>query len=275
MKRLITALLMLALCLTLAHAESDPRIILYTVYQQMGWGDRIEVGCVDEKGDLWTLNGSASRLEWPYGAEAQLEFLRTTHLKDRAGRLSSDELFELKSLIYSTEPQEGKSYPAANDAGTETSWAVTYGSDGSAKAVKLASSGDDVYENTSPDAQALYVRLRQLFPKVTCYGGTMGPAGFTPVPVYEFLGLDPELIISAAVKASYMDCEAGPREIEDPGKGVILAVLDGKVTGKANSTMVTGGTYVFGFYGEDGKYLGGIEIYQGLLVTDDGMYYID
>ena len=34
MKRLITALLMLALCLTLAHAESDPRIILYTVYQQ-------------------------------------------------------------------------------------------------------------------------------------------------------------------------------------------------------------------------------------------------
>ena len=98
---------------------------------------------------------------------------------------------------------------------------------------------------------------------------------FTPVPVYEFLGLDPELIISAAVKASYMDCEAGPREIEDPGKGVILAVLDGKVTGKANSTMVTGGTYVFGFYGEDGKYLGGIEIYQGLLVTDDGMYYID
>ena len=82
-------------------------------------------------------------------------------------------------------------------------------------------------------------------------------------------------LLTAAVKASYMDCEAGPREIEDPGKGVILAVLDGKVTGKANSTMVTGGTYVFGFYGEDGNYLGSLEIYQGLLVTDDGMYYID
>ncbi len=275
MKRLLAALLMLALCFTLSYAEGDPGIILFTVYQQMGWGDRIEAGCVDENGDLWTLNGSASKLGWPYKVEDQPEFLPTTRLKERAGRLSSDELFELKSLVYSAQPQDGRSRPAANDADTETSWAVTYAGDGSAKAVKLASSGDDVYENTSPDAQALYVRLRQLFPNVTCYGGAMGPAGFAPVPLYEFLGLDPELIRSAAVKASYMDCEAGPREIEDPSKGVILAVLDGKVTGKANSTMVTGGTYVFGFYGEDGNYLGSLEIYQGLLVTDDGMYYID
>ncbi len=274
MKKILAALLMLALCFTLAHAESDPKIILLTVYQQMGWGDRIDVGCVDEKGNLWTLTGSASQLGWPAKVEEQLEFLTGTHRKNRVGKLDSDDLFGLKSLVYSVEAQESKSYPAANDAGTETSWAIRYGKDGSVEAIKLATSGDDVYENTTPDAQALYVYLRQMFPKVTCYGGTMGPAGFTPVPVYEFLGLDPELIKGATVKASYIDCEAGPSEIKDPGQSIFGTVLDGKVTGKANATMVTGGTYVFGFYGEDEKYLGSIELYQGLLVTSDGMYFI-
>lgn len=274
MKKLLSALLMLALCFTLAHAESDTRIILFTVYQQMGWGDRVEIGCVDEKGSLWTLNGSASKLNWPYGVEEQLEFLRTTRLKDRAGKLDSDELFDLKSLVYSAEPMDVKPVPAANDAGTETSWAVTYDRDGNAKPVKLATSGDDVYENTSPDAQALYVYLRQLFPKVTCYGGTMGPAGFSPVPVYEFLKLDPVQIRASVITASVIDCEAGPIAVEDPDESIIDFVLESAVTGKANATMVTGGTTVYGFYDAGGAYIGSIELYRGLLVTSDGMYYI-
>ena len=274
MRKLLILLLALCLCFGFARAESDPKIILFTAYQQMGWGDRIAVGCVDEKGVLWTLDGSASKLGWPYGVEEQLEFLRTTRLKEKQGKLDSDELFELNSLIYSVEPMDAKARPAANDAGTETSWAVTYDRDGNALAVKLATSGDDVYENTSPDAQALYLYLRQLFPKVTCYGGTMGPAGFTPVPVYEFLRLDPELVRTATVKENYMDCEAGPIEVEAADDSIRDLVLGGKVTGKANATMVTGGTYAFIFYDADGNYLGSVELYRGLLVTGDGMYYI-
>ena len=74
MKKILAALLMLALCFTLAHAESDPKIILLTVYQQMGWGDRIDVGCVDEEGGIWTMTGSASSLGWPGGIEEQLSY---------------------------------------------------------------------------------------------------------------------------------------------------------------------------------------------------------
>ena len=51
-------------------------------------------------------------------------------------------------------------------------------------------------------------------------------------------------------------------------------VLSGLVTGKANASAVTGGTYSFGFYDEDGRWLGGLEMYRGLLVASDGMYYI-
>ena len=52
-------------------------------------------------------------------------------------------------------------------------------------------------------------------------------------------------------------------------------VLNGTVTGKANATMVTGGTASIGFYDENDNYLGGFELYKGLLVTRDGMYRIE
>ena len=52
-----------------------PRIILYTAYRQMGWGDAVQIGAVDEKGGLWVSTGYDSELKWPYGWERQLEYL--------------------------------------------------------------------------------------------------------------------------------------------------------------------------------------------------------
>ena len=101
----------------------------------------------------------------------------------------------------------------------------------------------------------------------------MGPVGFAPVPVAEFLGLDPEKIRTASLKCFYNDCEGGPRELE--GREEMRAlVLEDVVLGKANATMTTGGTVSTSFYDEDGRLLGSIELYDGLLVAGDGMYHI-
>ena len=92
--------------------------------------------------------------------------------------------------------------------------------------------------------------------------------------MYEFLKLDPVQIRASVITASVIDCEAGSIAVEDPDESIIDFVLESAVTGKANATMVTGGTTVYGFYDADGAYIGSIELYRGLLVTSDGMYYI-
>jgi len=266
----LTLILMLACA---AAAEERPRIILITVYQQMGWGDRIEVGCVDEKGGMWTLSGSASALEWPAGLEKQLDYLQGSQLLTQAGTLDSEALFDLKGLIACTEAQEVKTEPAANDAGTETSRAIVYQND-IPEAICLGISGDDVYENTDPNAQALYALLRRLFPSVTCYGDGMGPAGFQPIPVLTFLGLDAETIRGATIREYAMDCEAGPIEVEPADESARDLVLNGIVVGKANATVLTGGTVAFDFLDDGESYLGGFEMYHGMIATNDGMYYV-
>ena len=278
MKRVSIWMLALIVAMTAITAQAAatperPRMILLTVYQQMGWGDRIDVGCVDEEGGVWTMTGSASSVGWPGGIEAQLVYLHDTALLERIGEFSSDELFDLKGLIACTEAQPVKASPVANDAGTEISYAIRYSE--APEIVRLGMSGDDVYENTDPNAQALYAMLRQLFPNVTCYGDTMGPTGFRPIPAAEFLGLDRETVRSARMKAYIIDCEAGPREVESVDESLREIVLSGMVTGKANATMVTGGTTSIGFYDEDDNYLGGFELYRGLLVMSDGMYRIE
>ena len=279
MKKLSVWMLAMIIAMTAITAQATatperPRMILLTVYQQMGWGDKIDVGCVDEEGGIWTITGSASSLGWPSGIEAQLIYLHDTALLEKIGEFNSDELFDLKGLIACTEAQPVKASPVANDAGTEISYAIRYSD--APEAVRLGMSGDDVYENTDPNAQALYALLRKLFPNVTCYGDTMGPAGFQPIPAIEFLGLDREVVQSAKIKAYINDCEAGPMEAKSVDEGAVREiVLRGTVTGKANATLVTGGTTSFGFYDEEDNYLGGFELYRGLLVRSDGMYRIE
>ena len=267
--------LILAVPLVAARAEA-PRIMLYTAYHQMGWGDRLEVGCVDEDGKLWTLSGDAATLGWPGNRAEQVAFLQSCGKLELVGELDFDARFDLKGLVLSVDPDDGKPVPAANDAGTEISCAVTYADD-EPQVVLLGMSGDDMYENPDPDAQALYLWLRQAFPGVISYFGTpgMGPEGFQPVPIYEFCRLNPEALADAEVRGAFNDCEAGPSELEvDDQEAAEIRdkVLNGVVVGKANATMVTGNTSSFSFYTPAGDYLGSVEFYRGLLVGRDGMY---
>ena len=74
----------------------------------------------------------------------QLNWLAAYRLPEAAGALSSDELFELKSLVACVTAREEQPSPAANDAGTERSYAIRY-AQGEAEAVLLGMSGDSRY----------------------------------------------------------------------------------------------------------------------------------
>lgn len=258
-------------------APAPRQTILYTYYRQAGWGDRVQIGCVDADGGMWLLTGYDSALKWPHETKEQLDYLRTAGHMESVGQLGSEELFELKSLIISTADQGHASHPAANDAGTEYSYAVQYDRDGQACCVLLGMSGDDCFENFDPNAQALYLYLRQSFPQVTCYGGSMGPIGFQPVSIRTFCGMEGLDLSGIVVSSSYIDCEAGPRQLtvsEEDRQYLLNLIRYGKVTGKANSTATTGGTVCYGLSDQAGNFLASLELYKGLLVRSDGMYAI-
>lgn len=281
-KWLCLALLLALFCSELPPASPQanparPPIILYTYYRQLGWGDRVQVGCVDEEGGLWLLIGNDETLKWPYRTEEQLSYLRQNGQLQQIGQLTHDELFDLKSLVFSAPDQGRQSQPAACDAGTEFSYAVQYDREENPAWVLLGMSGDDTFENTDPNAQALYRYLRERFPQVTCYGGGMGPAGFRPVAVGVFCGWGGADLRGAEITAVYMDCEAGPRQLnltEEERQSVLALALNGTVTGKANAAATTGGTVWYGFSDGEGRQLAAMELYRGLLVRPDGMYEI-
>lgn len=262
-----------------AEARSDdPQIILYTYYRQMGWGDRVQIGFMDEDGGLWTLSGYDSALNWPYKPEEQLQYLSSEQMKfTEEKKLDHDDTFSIKSLIYEVEDQGSKSIPAANDAGTEKSYAVLYSSEGEPEFILLGMSGDDFFENSDPDAQALYLILRRLFPIVTSYAyGPIGPHGFISTPIAEFLGLDTDSLVNAEIKGFYNDCEVGniPLELTEKDKENLLYLIrNGRVTGKADNIISTGGYDVFSFYDPEGNFIESISFYEGNLATNDGDWF--
>ena len=261
--------------------EDTPRIILYTYYRQMGWGDRVQIGCVDEDGVIRTLTGSDSDLKWPYKPEEQLEYLSQTDKLTAEGTMEHNDLFSVKSLVYSVEDQGSKTVPAANDAGTEKSYAVRYSEDGTPEFILLGVSGDDVFENFDPNAQSLYRTLRLRFPGVTSYAYDslgIGPHGFDPVPVADFIGLDILAASAAEIKGGLIDCEEGyiPQEMTEDDKAELLSFIkNGIVTGKADCVISTGGMYSYAFYDSEEKLIGTIDLEDGLLIKGDGHYYID
>ena len=280
MKKLCAILILaglLAGMLPCAVAEARPRLILLTVYRQGGQADTLEIGGVDEEGGLWSLSGSASQLGWPSGGlEVQIDWLMGAPDFVRVDQLDWETLFDVKGLVGSADHRPVSSRSAAQGAGVEISYALRWDSDGDCLTVRLGMSGDEVFENTDPDAQALYRRLREWFPGVTCYGGEMGPAGFQPLPVADFLGLDADAIRSAKeIQVLEMDCEAGPIPLEEDGEAFRTLALEGIVTGKANAGTVTGGFREAWFIGQDGQALGRIALYEGLLMAGDGMYTLE
>ena len=274
---LVTILALLAAG-ALAAGDDSPRMILVTCYRQVGWGDSIFVGCVDEEGNVWTLQGSGAELAFPGSPEEQLAYLaQSKDLVNTGVRFAGDDLFDMKGLIACTEDQGSETEDAADDAGVEESYAVTWDDD-RPQVVLLGVSGDERFENTDPNAQALYLLLRKIFPEVPCYAYSnlnMGPKGFRPVPVIEFLKMQESDLADAVVTCYVMDCEAGMIESEvseEDQEWILDLVKNGKVTGKANATMVTGGTWVYIINDAEGNDIGSVELYRGMLVGNDGMY---
>ena len=264
-------------CLLVPAQAAGSRIILYTEYRQTGWGDLVQVGWVDEDGGVWRLEGSDAALRWPAAWEDQLAFLDGC-AKEKIGELKWEDLFALKGLIESAEPGEGKARGWMNDAGTETSRAVRLGADGREEMILLGVTGDDLYENTDPNAQALYRKLRELFPEIRCYAGMADGWGFRPVPLRVFLGRENVSLRNARVTVWNQDCEAGLLETdmtpEDQAEALAL-IQYGWVTGKENASSVTGNTYVFSFDDAAGKTLCSFSLYHGLLTWRDGMYRVE
>ena len=263
-------------------AESDtPRIILYTYYRQMGWGDRVQIGSVDELGVVRLLTGNDALLKWPYDPQDQLDYLSQTEKFAEKYIMTHNDLFALKSLISGAEDQGSKSISAANDAGTEKSYAVRYSKEGEPSFVLLGMSGDDMFENTDPTAQALYKALRILFPEVTTYAYDslgMGPQGFTPIPLAEFLKLDVNAVMNAEIKGFLSDCEEGPIPLEltaEDKNNLTALIQNGIVTGKADCIVSTGGYNEYDFFDAAGNWIGSVGIEDGLLIKGDGHYYFD
>lgn len=264
-----------------AAGANPPRIILFTYYRQMGWGDRVQIGSLDDQGVVRLLTGNDAGLKWPYKPQEQLDYLSQTEKFTEKLTLTHDDLFSLESLVSGAEDQGSKSVPAANDAGTEKSYAVRYSKEGEPSFVLLGMSGDDMFENTDPAAQTLYLVLRRLFPEVTSYAYAplgMGPKGFAPVPLAEFMKLDMNAVMNAEIKGYLSDCEEGPLPLdvsaEDKAK-LISLLQNGVVTGKADCSVSTGGFDVYDFVDSAGNFIGSIAFEDGLLIKGDGHYFFE
>lgn len=102
-----------------------------------------------------------------------------------------------------------------------------------------------------------------------------GPGETEGTPLCELYGVDREALRDAVITCSKIG-EAGLEETElskAEQESIRRLAMNGKMTGKANETNVTGGTWVYTFTAPDGTYLMSIELYRGMLVRNDGMYY--
>ena len=110
--------------------------------------------------------------------------------------------------------------------------------------------------------------------------GEEEPAGGSPaaseeMPVWQFCHGNPDLLETAVITTSLLDCEAGPIPGEITGEEeerLRALAMYGVVTGKENDEMVTGGTTLYQFETPEGDYIMTVELYRGLLVGSDGMY---
>ena len=138
MKRFLMTALVLALLTAPALAETQRTILLYTDYEQAGWGDALQVGWVDSEGELWLWEGHAHDTDWPDARDEKPEWMLARTDAESLGRLSDEALANLKGLILSLPDGKPTWQAAACDAGTEESYALREGA-----AILLGGSGDD------------------------------------------------------------------------------------------------------------------------------------
>lgn len=283
LKQLTAMLLVIALaagCAAAAAAAKDkePEIILYTVYQNLfPDGLRLQAGVMDDQGGLWTLDTVVPDYDGSVGMDEYLSVLLKEGKLAAAGKIDRD-TFDVKSLIISAEDQGNETEAVCEGAGCESSYAIERDWEGNVRKVLLGVSGDSRFENTDSDAQALYLLLRETFPEVENYAWSdMGPRGFSPVSIIDFCGWQDIDFNGLAISCADIDCEAGliPVELNDADRERVLKLVTaGNVTGKANATMISGGMTEYWFEDENGKYICGIQLYDGLMVMDDGMWYV-
>ena len=99
--------------------------------------------------------------------------------------------------------------------------------------------------------------------------------GDDPVPVWQFCHGVRDGLDTAVITLYTTDCETGliPAELFPEDEAWIRNIaVNGVVTGKANDTAVTGGTWVYSFEALGGEHLLSIEMYRGLIVSSRGMY---
>ena len=281
MKRMLVICLAIALLAGPAYAnktERTPRIIMYTCYTNLfPDGLELQAGCVDEDGGLWTLELRDADLDGYATVGEYLAAMLEAGKMTPAGKLDAD-MFELNGLVLSVEDRGKETEAVCEGAGAESSWAVAWDVDENATEILLGVSGDSKFENTDPNAQALYLLLRETFPGVTSYAWSdMGPRGFQPVPVAEFCGWQDIDFDKVTFECYLDDCLVGPipADLADAERAEIMEIITaGKVVGKANASMVTGGTTSYAFYDEAGDYLDSLTLFNGLLAWNDGMYYL-
>ena len=95
------------------------------------------------------------------------------------------------------------------------------------------------------------------------------------IPVWQFCHGNPDLLETAVITGSALDCEAGPVPYEitkEEAEELRTLAMYGMVTGLESDEMVTGGTWLYTFETPDGDCIMTVELYRGLLVGSDGMY---
>ena len=201
MKRIIALFVMVtmlcsvpaALCEILDNGTfaAVSEVMLMSVYRQQGWGDRLQIGVIDFDGVVWYAEFDEGLSDFPSDGEGRLEYVKSHAILSKYAELDNYDTERIRSILWSIEPAEVNVQPTACDAGTQASYAVSYGRDGARPVITLGVSGDDLYENTDPNAQELYLVLRQAFPQLISYHGTegMSPVGFAPVPIMEPLAV--------------------------------------------------------------------------------------
>lgn len=264
---------------TVYAAEEMARPLLVTWYLQMGWGSKMQAGCLDDRGALWfgeLADASKLSLKTP---EDVATYFSENGLFTRIGEVDSVRMTELESMVTALDEEDIREVGWANDAGTEYSYAFQ-NSEEEVESVLLGTSGDRGLENGNGNAQALYFELRSLFPGVTSYAGRtgMGPEPFEPRPLMEFCGfkpLDAERV-SATVCSS--DCESGSTEqklTREETAALIERLANMVIVGKQSALSVTGGVDSYVFSDADGNVLGQCAFFDGMLYQSDGMYWLE
>lgn len=265
---ILILILMVSAC---AESTVKRSVLLITEYQQMGWGERFQLGVVDSDGNLWTYE-TEPRGDIPYAREELVTWAETTDQLQLRSTISRTDLMDLMSLVQTVPMQEVIYANCACDAGEQTSWAVRKARDGKNEIIILGASGDDVYENTDPSAQSLYQTMRSFFPWITSYEGEAGmaPAGFPATDILSFCGFDGAKLTGLVMHCYTNDCE----ECLKKTTPLLTAeeIMRLTVTGKKNAMSVTGNTTIYQFVDENGNQIASFEFYENMLIRSDGMY---